>query len=114
MSALTATLAKLVDDVEPTPGTEFVLESAPSAAKIDERSAPGLITEHEVVFNTTAYSSTVISNQPESVSSGRSTGGTKLPVLQAIIGTEISQREPFEFNPLVVGSTSPVAAERFH
>jgi hypothetical protein len=54
MSALTATLPKLVDDVEPTPRTELVLESAPSAAKIDERSAPGLITEREVVFNTNA------------------------------------------------------------
>ena len=54
MSALTATPPNLVDDVEPTPRTELVLESAPSAANIDERSAPGLITEHEVVFNTTA------------------------------------------------------------
>lgn len=33
MSALTATPPNLVDDVEPTPRAELVLESAPSAAK---------------------------------------------------------------------------------
>jgi hypothetical protein len=34
--------------------TQAVLESAPSAVKIDARSAPRLITEHEVAFSTAA------------------------------------------------------------
>jgi hypothetical protein len=44
----------LVDDVEPAPRTQVVLEPAPSAAQIDGRSAPRLITEHEVAFSTAA------------------------------------------------------------
>jgi hypothetical protein len=54
MSALTATPPNLVGEVEPTPRTLLVLESAPSAAQIDERSVPELITDQAVAFNTTA------------------------------------------------------------
>ena len=50
----TAPPSNLFDDVEPAPRTQMVLESAPSAAKIDARSAPRLITEHEVAFSTAA------------------------------------------------------------
>jgi len=50
----TAPPPNLFDDVEPAPRTQMVLESAPSAAKIDARSAPRLITEHEVAFSTAA------------------------------------------------------------
>jgi hypothetical protein len=52
MSALTTTPPNLVDDAEPTPCMELVLESVPSAAKIDERSAPELVTEQRVISNT--------------------------------------------------------------
>ena len=41
-------------DVEPAPRTQVILESAPSAATIDERSTARLITEHEVAVSTAA------------------------------------------------------------